>query len=73
MRTRTSYQPAWPVMGSELETVLPALGPGSSSLIRWLSRKPWRDSLASGVRRQAPGALPMAFQVQTVPGSTASE
>src|SRR5512142_2211874 len=72
MRTRTSYQAAWPVIGSELEIGLPD-SPGSSSEIRWLSRNPRCDSFASGARRHAPGALPIAFQVQTVPGSTASE
>ena len=70
MRTRTSYQPAWPVMGSELLIVPPSKG--SSSLIRWLSRKPLRASSAPGASCQAPSALPMAFQVHTVPGSTAS-
>ena len=72
MRTRTSYQPAWPVIGSELEMRLAAV-PGSSSEIRWFSRKPRCASFASGARRQAPGALPIAFQVHTVAGSTASE
>ena len=70
MRTRTSYQPAWPVIGSELDTRPESRG--SSSLIRWLSRKPRRASFASGARFHAPAALPMAFQVHTVPGSTAS-
>ena len=46
---------------------------GSSSEIRWFNRNPRCDSLASGARRHAPCALPIAFQVQTVPGSTASE
>ena len=72
MRTRTSYHAAWPVTGSELEIVPPTL-PGNSSEIRWFNRNPRCDSLASGARRQAPGALPIAFHVQTVPGSTASE
>jgi len=39
----------------------------------WLSRNPFCDSLARGLKPQAPAALPMAFQVQTVPGSTALE
>jgi hypothetical protein len=69
--TRTSYHAAWPVIGSELE--IRAAPDGSSSEIRWLSKKPFCDSLASGVRFQAPAALPIAFQVHTVPGSTASE
>jgi len=47
-------------------------GIGSSSEIRWFSRKPLRASSAPGASCQAPSALPMAFQVQTVPGSTAS-
>ena len=56
---------------------VPALRPspsvkGSSSLMRWLSRKPLRDSSAPGASCQAPDALPIAFQVHTVPGSTAS-
>jgi hypothetical protein len=68
--TRTSYQPAWPVIGSELLMRPPANG--SSSEIRWLSRKPLRDSSAPGASCQAPSALPIAFQVHTVPGSTAS-
>jgi hypothetical protein len=73
MRTRTSYQPAWPVTGSELlmrPLAVPAQG--SSSLIRWLSRKPLRASSAPGASCQAPSALPIAFHVHTVPGSTAS-
>ena len=45
---------------------------GSSSEIRWFSRKPLRDSSAPGASIQAPSALPIAFQVHTVPGSTAS-
>ena len=53
--------------------MVPAWVGGSSSLIRWLSRKPLRDSSAPSVKTQAPDALPMAFQVQTVPGSTARE
>src|SRR5512147_409488 len=73
MRTRTSYQAACPVIGSEFEIGPPDSLPGSSSEIRWFSRKPSRDSLASGARRHAPGALPIAFHVHTVPGSTASE
>ena len=78
MRTRTSYQPAWPVIGSELlmrrasSAPPPALRNGSSSVIRWFSRKPFRASSAPGASCQAPSALPIAFQVHTVPGSTAS-
>ncbi len=75
MRTRTSYQPAWPVIGSELlMRVAPPAPPsnGRSSLIRWFSRKPFLDSSAPGASCQAPSALPIAFQVHTVPGSTAS-
>ena len=72
MRTRTSYQPACPVIGSEFEMRVPS-APGSSSAIRWLSRKPRCDSFASGARFHALAALPIAFQVHTVPGSTASE
>ena len=45
---------------------------GSSSLIRWLSRKPFVASGASGDSAQAPLRLPMAFQVQTVWPLTAS-
>jgi hypothetical protein len=45
---------------------------GQLLVIRWLSRKPLRDSSAPGASCQAPEALPMAFQVHTVPGSTAS-
>ena len=77
MRTRTSYQPAWPVIGSELlmrgrRRACAPPGSGSSSEIRWFSRKPLRASSAPGASCQAPSALPIAFQVQTVPGSTAS-
>ena len=73
MRTRTSYQPACPVIGSELLMVpLAVPAQGSSSLMRWFSRKPLRASSAPGASCHAPSALPMAFQVYTVPGSTAS-
>ena len=79
MRTRTSYQPAWPVTGSEFEIRSPSpLGEGrgegsSSSEIKWFRMNPRLASFASASRRHAPGALPIAFQVHTVPGSTASE
>ena len=75
-RTRTSYQPAWPVTGSELlmraRGLALAVRGGSSSVIRWFSRKPFLASSAPGASCQAPSALPIAFQVHTVPGSTAS-
>ena len=73
MRTRTSYHAAWPVTGSELEKRMPSASGGSSSLMSPLIRKPRRASSAPGARFQAPGALPIAFQVHTVPGSTASD
>ena len=44
-----------------------------SSKIKWFIKNPFLDSFASPSRFQAPFALPTAFQVQTVPGSTASE
>ena len=56
MRTRTSYQPAWPVTGSLLLMV--PVPKGSFSLIRWFSKKPLRDSSAPGASCQAPSALP---------------
>jgi hypothetical protein len=72
MRTRTSYQAAWPVMGSELES---ARRRQTRQFLgdQVVEQEARCDSLASGVRFQAPAALPIAFQVQTVPGSTASE
>ena len=68
--TRTSYQPACPVTGSELLMCPPAKG--NSSVMRWFSKKPLRASSAPGASCHAPDALPIAFQVHTVPGSTAS-
>src|SRR3989304_241331 len=57
MRTRTSYQPAWPVTGSELETRLPRASTGSSSAIRWLQEALLRFV---GVRREMPRAFRLA-------------
>src|SRR5262249_29687528 len=65
--TGTSYQPACPVMGSELDD--PSGSRSESTLLRM---NPRVTSFASGARPHAPGDFPMAFQVQTVPGSTAS-
>ena len=70
-RTRRSNQAAWPVTGSEFEGAWPSTA-GRRSGIRWLSRKPRVASGAAGSRAQAPGRLPMAFQVQTVAGFCAS-
>jgi hypothetical protein len=53
-RARRTSRPG-PVIGSELLMRPPANG--SSSEIRWLSRKPLRDSSAPGARCQAPSSL----------------
>ena len=45
---------------------------GRRSGIRWLSRKPRVASGEAGSSAQAPGRLPMAFQVQTVAAFCAS-
>ena len=53
--TRKSNHAAWPVTGSELAQRSPSPFGGSSSWIRWFSRKPFGASGASSVQR--PGAL----------------
>src|SRR5438445_13510519 len=71
--TRRSNHAACPVTGSELvrRRASDALR-GSSSEIRWLSRKPAVASDASGERPHVPACLPTAFQVHTVCASTPS-
>ena len=71
-RTRRSYHAACPVIGSALAIPSGRHLSGQSSEIRWLSRKPRRDSGASWSSFQAPARLPIAFQVHTVSGLTPS-
>ena len=65
-RTRRSYQAAWPVTGSEFDQRCPSPFGGRSSWIRWLRGSRGSPRARAGSSAQAPGRLPMAFQVQTV-------
>src|SRR5438270_161284 len=71
MRTRRSYHAACPVIGSAFIAMSPSR-PGKVSPIRWFNRKPLVNSGESAARFQAPGRLPIAFQVHTVFGLTPS-
>src|ERR1700735_1525092 len=61
MFTVRSNQAAWPVTGSLFDRSLPSPSAGRYSEIKWLSRKPVRDSGASLSSVQAPERLPIAF------------